>query len=82
MEKNISQEYINTICKLYNDIYDDRIENTCSPTAGNSPCTPGEDWAPGQRTEHKSLSIFQRELQENGISLSTSKIKVTSKNLY
>ena len=75
MEKNISQEYINIICKLYNNIYDDRIENTCPSTAGNTPCTPGEDWVPGQRAEHKSLSAFQRELQENGIHLSTSKIK-------
>ena len=55
MEKNVSQDYINTICELYNDIYDDRVENTCPPTAGSSPCIPGEDWAPGQRAEHKSL---------------------------
>ena len=47
MENKLSQEYINTICELYNDIYDDRVENTCPPTAGNSPCIPGEDWAPG-----------------------------------
>lgn len=40
MEKNISQEFIARICELYNDIYDDRVENTCPPTAGNSPCTP------------------------------------------
>ncbi len=72
MEKNISQEYINIICELYNDIYDERVENTCSPIAETS---PGEDWAPGQRAAHKSLSAFQRELQENGIFLSTSKIK-------
>lgn len=75
MEKNVSQDYINTICKLYIDIYDDRVENTCPPTAGSSPCIPGEDWAPGQRADHKSLSAFQRELQENGIFLSTLKIK-------
>lgn len=35
----------------------------------------GEDWAPGQRAEHKSLSAFQQELQEKGISLFISKIK-------
>ena len=75
MKKNVSQDYINTICELYNDIYDDRVENTCPPTAGSSPCIPGEDWAPGQCAEHKSLSAFQRELLENRISLSTSKIK-------
>ena len=75
MKKNVSQDYINTICELYNDIYDDRVENTCPPTAGSSPCIPGEDWAPGQCAEHKSLLAFQRELLENGISLSTSKIK-------
>lgn len=75
MEKNVSRQFVAYICELYNDIYDDRIENTCPPTTGNSSCTPGEDWAPGQRASHKSLSVFQRELQERGISLSTSKIK-------
>ena len=75
MKKNVSQDYINTICELYNDIYDDRVENTCPPTAGSSPCIPGEDWVPGQCAEHKSLLAFQRELQESGIFLSTSKIK-------
>ena len=72
MEKNVSQEYISYICALYNDVYDDRMENTCPPAAGAG---PGEDWAPGQRAEHKSLSAFQQELQDKGISLSTSKIK-------
>ena len=75
MENTPSQEYINAICELYNDTYDDRVENTCPPTAGNSPCTPGEDWAPEQCAEHKSLSGFQCELQKKGFSLSTSRIK-------
>lgn len=43
IEKTPSQEYITYICKLYNNIYDDRVENTCPPTAGNTPCNPGED---------------------------------------
>lgn len=72
MKKTPSQDYITYICKLYNDIYDDRVKNTCPPIAGTG---PGEDWTPGQRANHKSLSAFQRQLQENGISLSTSKIK-------
>ena len=67
-----SEEYINYICSLYGDTYDDRIENTCPPVAGDY---PGEDWKPGQRAEHKSLSCFQKELAARGIKLSTSKIK-------
>lgn len=71
-KKTVSQEYVSYICALYNDVYDDRVENTRPPAAGTG---PGGDWMPGQRAEHKSLSAFQRELQENGIRLSISKIK-------
>ena len=67
-----SQDYITYICSLYDDIYDDRVENTCPPVAGSD---PGEDWIPGQKAAHKSLTFFQRELLEKGIRLSTSKIK-------
>lgn len=72
---NPSNEYIKHICDLYNDYYDDRIEESNPPTAGNNPKTAGEDWRPGVLAAHKSLVAFQKELEEEGISLSTSKIK-------
>lgn len=72
---NPSQDYIDFICSLYNDSYDDRIENTSPPTAGDTPRIPGDDWMPGTTANHKSLIAFQRELAEQGIKLSTSKIK-------
>ena len=72
---NPSQDYIDFICSLYNSSYDDRIENTAPPTAGGEDRTPGENWAPGMTANHKSLISFQRELAEQGIRLSTSKIK-------
>lgn len=72
---NPSNEYIKHICDLYNDHYDDRIEESNPPTAGNNPKTAGEDWRPGVLAAHKSLVAFQKELEEEGIRLSTSKIK-------
>lgn len=72
---NPSQDYIDFICSLYNSSYDDRIENTAPPTAGGEDRTPGEDWVPGVTANHKSLIAFQKELKEQGIRLSTSKIK-------
>lgn len=63
---NPSDEYVKMICSLYNDKYDDRIEDR-KPS--------GEDWRPGTTAEHKSLTAFQKELEEKGIKLSTSKIK-------
>lgn len=70
-----SQDYIDYICSLYNDRYDDRIENNAPPTAGEQVRTPGEDWKPGTPANHKSLTAFQRELKDRGIDMSTSKIK-------
>ena len=75
MSVNPSQEYIDFICSLYGSSYDDRIENTSPPTAGDNPRTPGDDWMPGAVAAHKSLISFQRELKQQGIKLSTSKIK-------
>lgn len=72
---NPSQDYIGYICSLYDSSYDERIENTAPPTAGGEDRTPGEDWVPGMTANHKSLISFQRELEEQGIKLSTSKIK-------
>lgn len=70
-----SQEYIDFICSFYGSFYDDRIEDTSPPTAGDTPRTPGDNWMPGTTANHKSLVAFQRELAEQGIKLSTSKIK-------
>lgn len=61
-----SEDFISYICSLYNDTYDDRIEDS-KPS--------GEDWKPGTIAQHKSLNFFQKELEEKGIKLSTSKIK-------
>lgn len=68
-------EYIEQICSLYDDVYDDRIEDCKPPTAGVEYRTPGVDWVPGQISNHKSLHSFQKELEEQGIKLSTSKIR-------
>ena len=70
-----SQEYIEEICRLYGDVYDDRIEDSRPPAAGESRRAAGEDWIPGQIAAHKSLSYFKDELAGRGIDLSTSKIK-------
>ena len=70
-----SQDYIAYICSLYGSSYDDRIENTAPPTAGTTSRIPGDDWTPGTPAAHKSLGAFQKELAEQGIKLSTSKIK-------
>ena len=61
-----SKDYIKYICSLYNDKYDDRIEDS-KPS--------GEDWRPGTVAKHKSLISFQKELEEIGVRLSTTKIK-------
>ncbi len=76
MNNNIpSKEYIDKICILYGTPYDDRIEDSRPPAAGNSNKVPGEDWTPGKKAKHKSLIAFQKELREEGINISTSKIK-------
>lgn len=73
--KEPSKEYIEYICSLYGDIYDDRIEDCRPPAAGDDFRDPGEDWKPGQVADHKSLNAFQKELKNMGIALSTSKIR-------
>lgn len=70
-----SREYIEYICSLYGDIYDDRIEDCKPPTAGSERREAGSCWVPGQVADHKSLGAFRKELEEMGIKLSTSKIK-------
>ena len=61
-----SKDYISFICRLYGDRYDDQEEDS-SPG--------GLDWEPGKRAAHKSLNAFQKELREEGIRLSRSKIQ-------
>ena len=70
-----SMEYIEYICNLYADVYDDRMEDSRPPAAGDELRTAGEDWRPGQEAAHKSLNAFQRELRAKGIELSSSKIR-------
>lgn len=83
-EKNVpqmSEAYIQEICSIYDDCYDDRKEDCSPPVAGMKNGSPdkrlaGEDWAPGLIAKHKSLCAFQRDLGEkHGIRLSTSKIR-------
>ena len=61
-----SGEFVDQICRLYGDVYDDRVEESAPG---------GLDWKPGQKSMHKSLIAFQRELAEEGIKLTTGKIK-------
>lgn len=64
---NPSQEFIDMICDIYGDVYDDRDEDS-KPG--------GDDWAPGEKADHLSLAAFKKELKEvHGIELSTSKIR-------
>ena len=61
------QEFINLSCTLYNETYDDREEDSRPG---------GEDWVPGMKANHQSLTAFQKELKDNhGIELSTAKIR-------
>ncbi|MBQ9009235.1 MAG: hypothetical protein IJ088_07910 [Clostridia bacterium] len=63
--KDPSREYIDFICRLYGDSYDDREEDSAPG---------GLDWKPGKKAQHKSLGAFRKELEEQGIKLSTSKL--------
>ena len=69
-KKNInpSQEYIDYICGLYGDTYDDRIEDSRPQ---------GSDWRPGgQQANHMSLERFRKLLLNSyEINLSTAKIR-------
>lgn len=61
-----SKGFIDLICRLYGDRFDDREEDSAPG---------GLDWKPGQRSLHKSLTSFQKELEEQGIKISTGKIR-------
>ncbi len=75
MNTNPTAEYIEYICSLYGDCYDDRLEDCKPPAAGDMIKTPGKDWIPGQVANHKSIIAFQRELSDKGIEISSSKIR-------
>ena len=65
--KDPSWEYVNKICNLYGDIYDDREEDS-KPK--------GLNWKPGLKAAHKSIAAFQMELEEvYGMHLSRTKIQ-------
>lgn len=72
-----SKEFIEYICRLYGDIYDDRIEDSSPPAVGlgKKYRDAGKDWKPGQESKHKSLAAFQSELKELNIDISTTKIR-------
>ena len=65
-KKDPSRDFIERICDLYGDTYDDREEDS-KPG--------GENWVPGKEANHTSLAAFQKMLKENGIELSTAKIR-------
>lgn len=62
----ITEEFVKQICDLYSDQYDDTKEDSH---------IGGEDWEPGKEADHKSLRKFKEELEEEGIKLSTTKIR-------
>ena len=65
--ENSSLEYIDQICGIYGDQYDDREEDSR---------LQGDSWQPGVKAQHKSISAFQHELKEiYGIMLSRTKIQ-------
>ena len=58
-----SRKYVDYICGLYGDKYDDRKEDS-KPQ--------GKDWIPGESANHKSLEGFRKQLKNShDISLST-----------
>lgn len=65
MKSDPSKEYVEYICDLYGDVYDDREEDSAPG---------GLDWIPGQKAAHKSLGEFKKELEAQGIKLSNSKL--------
>lgn len=67
IKSDTSQEYIEYICGLYGDNYDDREEDS-KPQ--------GKNWIPGECAKHKSLEGFRKQLRGSyDIELSTAKIR-------
>ena len=65
-KRDPSAEFIEQICELYDDSYDDREEDSRPG---------GEDWVPGEKAEHTSLVAFKNQLKDYGINLSTAKLR-------
>ena len=66
-KKDPSRDFIERICDLYGDTYDDREEDSR---------IRGLDWQPGMKAAHKSMGAFQKELEEvYGIHLSRTKLQ-------
>ena len=67
MESNPSRDYVDMICRLYGDVYDDREEDSRFG---------GENWTPGSKALHRSLNSFQKDLEEKfEIKLSRTKLQ-------
>lgn len=64
--ERITKDFIEQICSLYGDEYDDTEEDSS---------LGGDDWSPGKEADHKSLRKFKEELDEMDIHLSTAKIR-------
>lgn len=74
-EKVLSREYVEHICNMYGDVYDDRLEDCRPPAAGDEFRDPEEDWKPGPVADYKSFAASQKELENQEINLSSSKIR-------
>ncbi len=67
VKRDPSKDFIQQICDLYGDRYDDREEDS-KPG--------GVHWVPGEKANHQSLAAFKKELFDlYGIDLSTGKIR-------
>jgi hypothetical protein len=66
MSSNPSIEFVKLICRLYDDVYDDREENSRPQ---------GTDWKPGILALHRSLGSFQKDLEEIGYKMSRTKLQ-------
>lgn len=66
--KKPSEDFVDLIYQLYGDEYNDEVEDFS---------LGGLDWFPEQKAQYKNLAAFQRELDEQGIKLSTGKILIT-----
>ena len=53
-KNNPPAEFINFICDLYGDVYDDREEDSS---------LGGADWVPGEKANHTSLAAFKKRLE-------------------
>ena len=72
----ISDEFIQKICVLYGDYYDDRLGDRLPPALRGKNGRKGEHLEPEMLAGHKSLLKFQKELAEKyNIRLSTIKIR-------